>query len=169
MKERARDEKAYAKLGCRSSDLPPTRPLSLDPSSSTFFFFNGVFRVWERACYVLYPQIGQVHAYFKVKKLVQTEKPYGKTNSCAENKRTRKCRGRTAVCPNSAVVRPTPWSVVNTTGRPWWPLDVVVSSLLEHCVFSFVWVTHLRSPVLGLLGLSCYFLDLVDLNFLLFS
>jgi len=45
MKERTRDKKAYAMLGRRSFDLPPTRRLSFDPSSSTFFFFNGVFRV----------------------------------------------------------------------------------------------------------------------------
>jgi len=44
MKERTRDEKAYASLECRSFDLPPTRRLLPNPSSSTFFFFNGV---WE--------------------------------------------------------------------------------------------------------------------------
>ena len=27
----------------------------VDPSSSTIFFFNGVFRVWKRVCYVFYP------------------------------------------------------------------------------------------------------------------
>jgi len=45
MKERTRDKKAYAILGRQSFDFPQTCRLSLDPSSSTFFFFNGVFRV----------------------------------------------------------------------------------------------------------------------------
>ena len=44
MKERTRDKKVYAMLARRSLDLPPTCHLSLYPSSSTFFFFNGVFR-----------------------------------------------------------------------------------------------------------------------------
>jgi len=47
MKERTRDRKAYAMHRCRSFDFPPTRRPSLDPSSSTIFFFNGVFRVSE--------------------------------------------------------------------------------------------------------------------------
>jgi len=42
MKERTRDEKAYASLECRSFDLPLTCRLLPNPSSSTFFFFNGV-------------------------------------------------------------------------------------------------------------------------------
>ena len=42
MKERTREEKAYALLECRSFDLPPTRRLLPNPSSSTFFFLNGV-------------------------------------------------------------------------------------------------------------------------------
>jgi len=44
IKERTRDEKAYASLECRYFDLPTTRRLLPNPSSSTFFFFNGV---WE--------------------------------------------------------------------------------------------------------------------------
>jgi len=43
LKERTREEKAYAVFRCRSFDLLPIRRLSLDPSSSTFYFFNGVF------------------------------------------------------------------------------------------------------------------------------
>jgi len=39
MKERTRDKKAYAMLGRRSFDLPPTRHLSLDPSSSSSMEF----------------------------------------------------------------------------------------------------------------------------------
>ena len=114
---------------------------------------------------------GQVHDSFKAKTSVQTKKAHGKMNSRAENVRTRMCWGRTTVCPYSTVVRPTPRSVVNTTGRPWRPLAASVPSLLECCILSFIWVrwTRLGSPVLGLLGLSCYSLDLVSLNFLLFS
>jgi len=116
-------------------------------------------------------QIGQVHASFKAKTSIQTEKSHWKTNSRAKNERTQECRGRTVVRPYSTAVRPTPRSVVNTTGRLWWPLAAVIPSLLERCVLTFVWVrcTRLGSPVLGLLGLSCYSLDLVGLNFLLFS
>ena len=82
-------------------------PLVL-PSSSSMEFLE-----CERE-YAMYstPEIGQVHASFKAKTSVQTEKSYGKANSCAENERTRKCRGRTAM-------RLTPRSMVNTTGRPW--------------------------------------------------
>ena len=72
--------------------------------------------------------------------------------------------------PPCTHVRPSPQSLVNTTGRPWWPLAAVVPSLLERCISNFVWVhlTRLGSPVLGLLGLSCYSLDLVGLNLLAF-
>ena len=38
MKERTRDKKAYAMLGRRSFDLPPTLRLLLDPSSSLMDF-----------------------------------------------------------------------------------------------------------------------------------
>jgi len=43
MKESNGDKKAYAMLECRYFDSPPKTPLWLHQSSSSFFFFNGVF------------------------------------------------------------------------------------------------------------------------------
>ena len=44
-----------------------------------------------------------------------------------------------------------------------------VASSTLHLSFDWVHWTRLEAPVLGLLGLSCYSLDLIGLNFLLFS
>jgi len=43
MKESEGDKKAYAMLECQSFDSPPKMQLWLHHSSSSFFFFNGVF------------------------------------------------------------------------------------------------------------------------------
>jgi len=58
--------------------------------------------------YAMYstPKIGQVHASFKAKTLVQTEKPHGKMNSRAENERTWVVQGRTSMRPYSTTMRP---------------------------------------------------------------
>ena len=108
-----------------------------------------------------------MHPSFKDKTKAQTEKPHEKRPAALENEESCVEGGRTVVCLGSTTVRPSPRSVMITTGQPWWPLAAMVPSLLERCV----WVrwTRLGSLVLDLLGLSWYSLDLVGLNFLLFS
>jgi len=55
MKEIKGDKKACAMLECRSFNSPPKTPHWLHLSSSSFFFFNGVFESEREFCYEFYP------------------------------------------------------------------------------------------------------------------
>jgi len=55
MKESKGNKKAYAMLECRSFDSLPKTPLWLHHSSSSFFFFNGVFESEREFFYEFYP------------------------------------------------------------------------------------------------------------------
>jgi len=113
MKERTRDKKAYATLGCRSFDLPLTHCFRLIPhllpSSSSMEFLE-----FERE-YAMHstPQIGQVHVLLKPKYQYKLENRMGKRTAAQKTKELGSARGarRCVHTARPCIPYPGPWCI----------------------------------------------------------